>query len=174
MKEIWKDIKGYEGLYQVSNLGNVKRIRFINIHSNYPKEKMKSKKLRKDGYYEIALYKNGKGKSIQIHRLVAKAFIKEIDGKEYVNHINGIKTDNRVENLEWVTASENKIHSINVLGKETKAVEQYTLDGKFVAKYMSIKQAGDKNNIRPSNISNVLAKRRKKTGGFIWKYAEDL
>lgn len=74
-EEIWKDIEGYEGLYQVSNLGRVKRMRFINKNTNIEKERIKSQKIRKDGYLEVALYKNGKGKYIQVHRLVAKSFI---------------------------------------------------------------------------------------------------
>ena len=108
MKEIWKDIENYEGLYQVSNLGRIKSIR-----------KMKKQNILKLGtrntYNVINLMKNGKARSFQVHRLVAKAFIPNPENKPQVNHINGVKNDNRLENLEWVTRSENTIHAYRVL-----------------------------------------------------------
>ena len=111
-EEIWKDIEGYEGLYQVSNLGRVKRMRFINKNTNIEKERIKSQKIRKDGYLEVALYKNGKGKYIQVHRLVAKSFIPNPKKLPQVNHIDGNKENNCVDNLEWVTNKENVTHAI--------------------------------------------------------------
>lgn len=104
MQEIYKDIVGYEGLYQVSNLGNVKSFK-------YGKQRILKPGVNKCGYLNLNLWINSFSKNFKIHRLVAKAFIENIDNKEYVNHINGIKTDNRVENLEWCTASENQLHS---------------------------------------------------------------
>lgn len=108
MQEIWKPVVGYEGLYEVSNLGNVRRIWRYNKPWVHP---LKAKNT-KDGYLESTLTKNGISKSIRTHRIVAMAFLETSDivGKE-VNHIDGNKKNNCVENLEWVTSSENQKHA---------------------------------------------------------------
>lgn len=109
MNEIWKPVVGYEGLYEVSNLGNIRRIwRYGKpwVHT------LKSKTTR-DGYLEATLTKNSKAKSIRTHRIVAMAFLGHPDGKE-VNHIDGNKKNNSVENLEWVTPSENQKHAYRI------------------------------------------------------------
>jgi DNA-binding XRE family transcriptional regulator len=112
--EIWKQVKGFESLYEVSNQGRVKSLqRFVNGKNgaNKPlKETIIQLKTDK-GYLRVNLWKNQKSKRFAVHRLVAEAFIDKIEGKDYVNHKNGIKTDNRIENLEWVTLSENIIHA---------------------------------------------------------------
>jgi hypothetical protein len=117
MAEIWKDIAGYEGKYQVSSLGNVKSLSRV----LYNKDGIRHKRIVSDfnlkflkegkGYYQVSLYNNGKPIRHKVHRLVANAFILNKDlNKNLINHINGIKTDNRVENLEWVTYRENSTH----------------------------------------------------------------
>jgi hypothetical protein len=115
MNEIWKDIKGYEGLYQVSNFGNVKTLsRFKNGYMT--KTRLLKHTPYTNGYYMVTLVNGINRKKISIHRLVAQAFISNPDNKPEVNHFNGIKTDNRVENLEWCTHIENQKHaSINSL-----------------------------------------------------------
>ena len=102
MEEIWKDIPEYEGLYQVSNLGNIKS---LEKSKGWCKIKEKTLKLRidKDGYYRVILSKNSKPKMFLVHRLVAQAFIPNPNNLPEINHKNEIKTDNRVENLEWCT-----------------------------------------------------------------------
>ena len=107
--EIWKDAPGYEGVYQVSNLGRVKSMSRIRVNGRakiLTKDKILLSKTLND-YVKIGMTH----KYVLAHRLIAKAFIPNPDNKPQVNHINGIKHDNRVENLEWVTASENAIHS---------------------------------------------------------------
>ena len=96
--EIWKDVQGYEGLYQVSNLGRVKGLK-----------RSKIRKLCNDrgGYLCVSLKKQGKAKNFKVHRLVAVAFIPNPENKPEVDHINAIKTDNNINNLRWVTAKEN-------------------------------------------------------------------
>lgn len=104
LKEVWKDVVGYEGIYFVSNIGNVKRRR---------KRCALKSTINKYGYSLVVLSVNCKAKAITTHRLVAMAFIDNPENKKEVNHINGIKTDNRVDNLEWATREENMSHAVN-------------------------------------------------------------
>ena len=102
-EEIWKPIKDYEGLYEVSNLGRVKSLNYRGTG----KERILKNTERSNGYLAIGLIKNGKTKMFRVHRLVAEAFIPNPENKPCVDHINTIKNDNRVENLRWVTCEEN-------------------------------------------------------------------
>lgn len=114
--EIWKDIVGYEGFYQVSNQGRVKSLsRLVDNHSGFKKvlkEKILKPTISKTGYFVLSFKKENKKKTFKLHRLVAFAFIPLIEGKNYVNHINGIKLDNSIENLEWCTIKENNNHAV--------------------------------------------------------------
>lgn len=102
--EVWKDVVGYEGHYQVSNLGNVRSVKNNNIKMLTPKD-------NGVGYMKVNLRNNGNDKYAFVHRLVATAFLQEDPTRLFVNHINSIKGDNRVDNLEWVTKSENGKHA---------------------------------------------------------------
>lgn len=104
--ELFKDIRGYEGKYQISNLGKVKSLNYRNSN----KEQVLTPKTHTKGYLKIDLWKDGKRKCCFIHRLVAEAFLENPNKLPEVNHINCIRNDNRVENLEWVTTSENALH----------------------------------------------------------------
>lgn len=121
-KEIWKDIPGYEGLYQVSNHGRIKSLKKFVKHPTGSVKILKSKILRLSkihGYEKVELWKNGKNKIFRVHRLVALVFIKNPNNLKEVNHKDGNKTNNHVSNLEWVNARENQTHSLNK--KETSS-----------------------------------------------------
>ena len=127
MNEIWKDIPEYEGQYQASNLGRIKSLsRLINGGTGKRLIPERFIKFAFDkGYYRASLFDNGKRNNLKaVHRVIAQTFIPNPENKKCVNHINGIKTDNRIQNLEWATYSENELHSYRVLGK--KAKNQYS------------------------------------------------
>lgn len=127
-QETWRDIEGYEGLYQVSDFGNIKSLARESVDSNVNRNigiikekilKQFSTTRMRNGelcitYPEVKLYFNKKKTGFHTHRLVAKAFISNPENKPTVNHINGIKTDNRVGNLEWSTFSENNMHAKDI------------------------------------------------------------
>lgn len=181
MNEIWKDVTGYEGLYQVSNLGRVKA-----MPKRGHKEKIMKPSLKKDGYNRILLSKKGKYKTLYVHRLVAEAFLSHTESKCEVNHINGIKTDNYVYNLEWVTKSQNQLHAIEMglrapspmIGRKGKLhptsrpVLQFDLEGNFINEWKCISEAARAIGCSPSSISSCASThiRNKTCKGYIWKY----
>ena len=105
--EEWKDIEGYEGLYQVSNLGNVRALKFYHSRNNIH---LLKPTVNKYGYCVVGLHKDKKVKQYRVHRLVAIAFLPNPDNLPYVNHIDCDKTNNSLTNLEWCTQSENVKH----------------------------------------------------------------
>lgn len=160
----WKPVsnKEYEMFNEVSTTGEVRRGGKILTQHN------------RNGYKAVCLYNYDTKKSLttSVHRLVAKSFITNISDKVFVNHINGIKTDNRLENLEWVTAKSNTEHAIKT-GLQTpnfKKVHQYTRDGIYMNTYNSILEASLKTGANDRHISSVCKGKRKTTGGFVWKY----
>ena len=171
MEEIWKDVVGYEGIYQVSSLGRIKSLpKKIKMRNQFTEKEMILKPLKtKGGYYSIHLA-NGKGnrKRCQIHRLVAKAFLSNPNNKPQVNHIDGNKKNNCVSNLEWCTAKENNTHALKTGLKELSyrriPVLQYDLKGNF------IKQWESETDTNIPHISDVCKGKRKSAGGYIWRY----
>lgn len=177
--EIWKDILNYEDLYQVSNLGNVKRKKGYQSKT----ERMLVHTNNGFNYLSVNLSKNGKKTRFYIHRLVATAFLDNKENKEEVNHIDGVRTNNKLTNLEWVTRSENHHHRYQVLkqrgvnyGKtgglnwNSKKVNQLDLDGNIVNTYPAVMEAMRKTGICESNIRGVIYGRSKTAGGYKWEY----
>lgn len=125
LKEEWRDIKGYEGLYQISNIGRIKSCNKLSYDNKKIKSKILKTKINKNGYEQIFLYKNNTKKYKSVARLVAEAFIPNPENKPEVDHINTIRNDNRVENLRWVTKKENMNNKITLNNKSE------TMKGKF-------------------------------------------
>ena len=187
MKEIWKDIKGYEGLYQISNLGMVKRIKrnlYVNAYNKsivINAEKILKLNHVKSGYIFITLTANNTKRTLKVHRLVAETFIPNPENKPEVNHINGDKCDNRVENLEWCTHAENMNHASknNLLhiqsgnnNNKNKKINQYTLDNKLIKKWHSIYEITKETGFERHGITRCCTNKLKTYKGYIWKYAE--
>jgi len=169
MNENWKtlNIKGFEPFYEISNKGNV-RSKLTN--------KICSQHIR-NGYKATSIYNPNlkKSKTCNIHRLVALTFINNDNPKYIVNHINGNKLDNKVKNLEWVSYKGNYKHAREnkLFVPHSKKVKQYTLDGKLINTFKSIKYASQVTGAWDRHISAVCKGKRKTTGGYIWKYEND-
>lgn len=152
--EVWKDIPSLEN-YEASNLGNIR----------YKGRANRKLQLSNSGYLYVGVRDNGKFMNLRVHRLVAETFLPKIDGKDFINHIDGDKTNNRVDNLEWCTASENEIHKVRILGKKqtppinvSKVVD---IDTGIV--YESIKEAAEATGADRHHIGEVASGKRKST-----------
>ena len=186
-KEVFRDVLGYEGLYQVSNYGRVKSLERKNIfycglRKEYlerpTKEKILNYNKSNRGYLQVCLTKDGKSKTYTVHRLVAKAFLPNLKNKKQVNHIDGNKENNNIDNLEWATSSENNKHAfITGLNKphNMRKINQYDLQGNFIKQWNSIIDFLKENNLnlKNSNITTCCKGKRKNAYGFIWKYADE-
>lgn len=171
--EQWKDIYGYEGIYQVSNLGRVKSLKC-------GKERILKSCVNGFGYHLVNLYLNKGYKSLYVHRLVATAFIDNPNNRREIDHINRDKNDNRACNLRWVTRKENMdnrtddwVHEWkqNVIKAKSKAVRCIET-GKI---YSSATEAAKEIGVHRSSIYACALKKkgRKTTGGYHWEYVED-
>lgn len=165
MQEIWKDVKGYEGLYQVSSLGRVKslsrEVKGRGASKRFIPERILKPNNNGHGYENVILSKNGKIKGKGVHRLVAEAFIPNPNNKKEVNHIDGIKDENYIENLEWVTRKENSRHAHeNGFVKISKGANHYkskkVYSERLGKEFVSIKEAAEYLFLSTPSVSKVL------------------
>lgn len=197
--EIWKPIDEFEGLYEVSNLARVRSVgKYVRGGNNviYIPPHIKQQSINPYGYYYVILYKNNISKTCMVHILVAKAFIPNPENKPCIDHINTIRTDNRIENLRWVTHHENTQNPLTLkhikdacttkeciekqiatkisIGSVSAPhkVCQYTKDGVFVAEYRSVSDAAravvDGTSAGNSNICKAIDNPNKSAYGFKW------
>ena len=178
--EVWKDIEGYEGLYQVSNLGRVKATARVVINKNgeeqFFNEKILKPYVRSDKYLQTTLCRNNKIKKYCIQRLVAQAF-PDICGEWFegcqVNHLNECKWDNRAINLRTCTAKENSnwgTRNVRISKRLSKPVAQYTLDGILIATYTGFHDIEKQKGFAVGNIWKCCVGKYRTAYGYIWKY----
>ena len=193
MEEIWKDFPGYEGLYQVSTMG---RVRSLNFNKRRGYVKLRNLCQGNHGYLYVMLSKNNIQRRFSVHRMVAITFIPKVKGKDFIDHINGDQSDNRVENLRWCTVSENINNPITIqrlknvqhnplspLCKEkiSKALKgsgcipiaQYLKNGDFIREWECAQYAAEYYGFSASNITACCRGRLKSAYGFLWKYKTD-
>lgn len=176
---MWAKIKGFENEYEINKNGDIKGLKRNIIRKTYNTNAGK-------GYFAIDLYKEDKRIKKLIHRLIAETFIPNPFNKKEVNHINGNTLDNRIENLEWVTKSENMRHAVDVLGvkllnandktrrKQSHAVIKYDLNGNEISRFPSIAEASREAKTCHSFVRLHLIGKYKQVKGFIYKYDLDL
>lgn len=179
MEEIWKDIEGWEGFYQVSNFGRVKSLeRFVNGPKGLIKlkEKILSPKIDKNGYLLVGFHKEGIQKYMRIHRLVAMAFIPNPNNFPQINHIDENKRNNYVSNLEWCTHKYNLNYGTckaRMRHSKMKRVAQFTLGGKLVKIWDSITSVQEETGWSLYAISLACLGKTKTSKGFLWKYLDN-
>jgi len=183
--EIWVDIDGYKGMYQVSNFGKVKSLsrQSWNGAGWFTKEeRILSPNMGTNGYLSVQVCKNGGIRRREIHRLESMAFIPNPENKATVNHKNGIKTDNLLTNYEWATYKENGIHAFVtgltkggpvMFGKDnpiSKDIYRYDLNGNYIDMFHSAGEATRKLGINTCCIGDCARGRQKTSGGYKWSY----
>ncbi len=155
--EIWRDIQGYEGIYQVSNYGRVKSLKF-------GKERVLINNVHKSGHHFVDLCVNNEKKHIQVYFLVAEAFIPNPNGYDVVHHIDHNPSNNRVENLVWMSKNEhNALHN-------GKKVYQYTCDGTLIKEWASLAEVERELGYKNQNISACCNGKIKRYKGYVWRY----
>lgn len=170
MKEIWEEINGTKNHWEISNKGRIRSIR----NGKKIIHKQGNLALRSQKYRGCTMAMNdGSTKSASIHRLVAENFVPKPSDKDYVNHIDGDKLNNTADNLEWVTASENIMHSYHVLGNVGGLKRRPVFAKELNKTFKSINEAARCLGLKASHIQEVCAGKLNKTGGIHWSYAEE-
>ena len=166
-EEIWKDIPGYEGLYQVSNMGRVKSLKF-------GKEKILKGVNNTDGYLMVCLYENNKSKQYTIHKLVTMAFMGECISEIYcdINHIDEDKSNNRLSNLQYCTHNYNMNYGTRI-EKYTNPVIGINKTNGYICKYPSAMEVQRSLGVAQQNVTACCKGKLKSAGGYVWYYKED-
>ena len=177
----WKPIRGYEGLYEVSDYGDVRSLdreviqgaRGGSSSTHIYKGQMLKPRKQYNGYMTVNLAKNGTFQRVSIHRLVGYHYLEKPSGKDCINHLDGNPENNHVSNLEWCTQSENIQYAYDK-GTKTpphqKKVGQFDLDGNLIAVWISEAEASRSLGLHQSNIGKVCRGERNQTGGYIWRF----
>lgn len=186
--ETWKDVPGYEGLYQVSNLLKVRSLPRYRTGKNGSRFLMKGQLIQphfKSHYYQVAFSIDKQRKDVLFHRIIALLFVPNPNNKPHVNHINGNRKDNRPENLEWVTPSENLKHAYKYLGRKyippfknklskdiplAKSIQISKIDGTIIGIYPCMKDAAKELNLQRSLMTLVAQGKRPSHKGYVIKY----
>ena len=184
MNEIWKDIPNYEGIYQVSSMGEIRSCDRIDGRGHNIKGKILVQAPDKKGYKRISLFKDGIYHKLLVHRIVACSFLGENKNLD-INHKDGNTSNNILSNLEWCTRSENLRHSYKVLGrsgvnkgrfnernKSSKPISMYNLNGEYIRTFSCSREASRVLNIDQGSISKAANGIRNKAGGYKWKYGK--
>lgn len=167
--EEWRDVRGYEGMYEVSNYGRVRSLPRGNTKGGILAER------NNHGYVSVHLANHGSQAYPRVHRLVAEAFLQNPMHLPFVNHIDEDKRNNRSDNLEWCTAKYNANYGTRNerMGKtKRRAVQMYSIKGELITEFPSIRAAAEFTGTHQSSISSACAGRLNKAGGYIWKYKE--
>ncbi len=178
--EVWKDIPGYEGKYQVSTLGNVRGLDYI-VYEKSGKSRLHKGRILKTfkvtgGYHCLKLQVGNKKKHFLVHRLVAMAFIPNPNNYDTVNHKDENVDNNRVENLEWLSLYQNNrygSHDNNMRKSLSKPVLQYSMDGTFIREFESFAAVKRLLGFNASNVNKAAKGIHKSAKGYIWKYKEE-
>ena len=177
--ERWVPVRGYEDLYEVSDLGRVRALprEWMGSCGSHRRHngkilKVSYTKKGRTGYQKVILYRDGIRRVCRVHKLVAEHFLPSSPSSDMVlDHINGNKEDNRACNLRWVSHFENACCNPNTPTTPNKLIRQYDLNHNFIKEYMSINQAARENNLDQGNISHCLLGRYSHSGGYIWEYS---
>lgn len=174
LSEVWKDIRGYEGFYQVSNYGRVRSItRTFKRKDGLVKtfqERVLKQGTNPNGYKYVNLSKGSGVYCARVHRLVAQAFLNNERNLPCINHKDEDKENNHVNNLEWCSYRYNNTYNNKHLSRATKVL-QYSQDGEFIKAYISVSEAEKTVIGKRSNISACCSGKIKSCGGYVWKYA---
>jgi len=171
MKEVWKSVVGYAGLYHISNQGRIFRLK------NYSTIKYLKFNTDKDGYFKVSLCKNNKPKSFYVHRLVAEAFIENPENLPLVNHKDENKTNNKADNLEWCTAQYNTTYNGSTIKRgltQRIPIIQLSLNLEPLKIWSGRVEIIQKLGFHAGNITSCCLGHRKTSNGFIWRYLKDI
>lgn len=173
MKEVWKDIPNYEGLYQVSNLGRIKSFRRSTKFKCQDEYILKPSHAN-NGYCQVTLYGNAAKKKFLVHRLVAEAFIPNPENLPQINHKDENPLNNKVSNLEWCTTEYNNAYGtakIRMIDSKSQPVEQLTIDGRVIAIYRSVRIACEIIGVTKASLGYAL-RNGTNCKGYFWRHSD--